>query len=125
MPDHSGCHKAFWRQGTDDDHDNALTAGQAPDTIVEQIILHFRRPDGDHISAIMVKWHANRRYGANEDPRPEIAIPWEAWGALPYCADLLERLGQATGPVISPDTFADLPRQSGFEDLDAQRDQAV
>ena len=34
---------------------------------------------------------------------------------------LLERLGKSTGPAMSRDTFADLLRQSGFEDLDAHR----
>jgi hypothetical protein len=70
----------------------------------------------------MVEWRINRRSGASEDPRPEITIPWEAWGALLYCAGLLDRLGRATGPAMSPDTFADLLRRSGFEDLDARHD---
>jgi HEAT repeats/PBS lyase HEAT-like repeat len=120
MPDYTGCRKIFvWeRRGDGDDRDDGgatVPVGEAQG-IVDRIRLQFHAPT--YLSTITVTWCMGWRTarGLAEDAVPELYIPWEAWGALAHCGDLLARLGRAVGPAMQPAEFAQVLRDCGFED---------
>jgi len=121
MPDYAECRKAFTRRSVHADDESPFPGEHDPPGLVERVELWFRGPRRGLIGKITVEWYATaqQRYGALEDPTPDLRIPWDAWGALAHCADLVTRLGQASGPAMQPDAFVELLRRSGFEDLDA------
>ncbi|MGZ3584919.1 MAG: hypothetical protein ACXWP6_20910, partial [Ktedonobacterales bacterium] len=92
-----------------------------PNGLVDRIELRFnsrKNPYRPHLGTITVDWYAPlRAYGVVEDAMPEMRIPWDAWGALAECGDLLTQLGHASGPAMQPDEFAKLLRQDGFADI--------
>jgi hypothetical protein len=124
MPDYTGCGKAFTRCSANADEESPFPGEHDPPGLVERVELWFRDAHRQLISKIRVEWYttAHHFYGAEEDPVPELRIPWDAWGALAHCTDLLEHLGQSGDPAMQPDAFIDLLRNAGFEDLDAVLD---
>jgi hypothetical protein len=131
MPDYTGCRKAFvWerRENGDDVAEGDDGGTTAPDGdaqgVVDRIRLDFFAPTQSHrgrLSTITVTWRTGWRTarGLAEDAVPELHIPWEAWGALAHCDDLLARLGRAAGPAMQPSEFAQVLRDCGFEDWSA------
>jgi HEAT repeat protein len=121
MPDYASCRKAYTRSGIHADDESPFPDEHDPPGLVERIELRFTAPHRGPIGKITVEWYATaqQRYGILEDPALDLRIPWNAWGALAHCTDLVTRLGQASGPAMQPDAFVELLRQSGFEDLDA------
>ncbi|MGZ3598763.1 MAG: HEAT repeat domain-containing protein, partial [Ktedonobacterales bacterium] len=120
MKDYSGCQKTFIHYGRIT-YDDVFPGPNEPNGLVDRIELRFnsrKNPYRPHLGTITVDWYAPlRAYGVVEDAMPEMRIPWDAWGALAECGDLLTQLGHASGPAMQPDEFAELLRQDGFADI--------
>jgi hypothetical protein len=116
MKDYTDCRKTFTDSRKDEDEQTSKTDGA--ETLVARIMLHFFGRVSSAHAVITAEWrHSHARHdGVLEDPVPIMHIPWDAWGALPHCGDLLLRMGQATGPAMQPDQFIELLRQNGFEE---------
>lgn len=122
MKDYTECRKTFVHYGRHvDANDDVFPGPDEPKGLVDRIELRFssrKKPYRPQLGTITVEWYAHlRARGVEEDAVPEMRIPWEAWGALAECGDLLTRLGHTRGPAMQPGEFAELLRQYGFEDI--------
>lgn len=122
MPDYTDCRKAFVhhskRAAADDE---PFPDEDAPEGLVDRIEVRFYRREGGYrvaLGTITVEWY--KRFpatsGVIEAPVPRMQVPWEAWGGLAHCGDLLQRLDCSNAPAMQPDEFAALLIECGFED---------